>query len=151
MHYELSGGEGMSWLKAMMQKEPPEPENPIGIVVIGNLEGDRAHDTPRDMVRRALKRNGFKVVDLGKDVPASELVSKAKENNANIIAVSANTQPAKQNIPKLDEALKNADLKGKITVMIGGAAVKKADAEAIGAIFGKSKEEAVAIAKKAVA
>jgi methylmalonyl-CoA mutase cobalamin-binding domain/chain len=151
MHYELFGGEWMSWLKGMLEKEPPEPENPIGIVVIGNLEGDRAHDTPRDMVRKALKRNGFKVVDLGKNVPASELVSKAKENNANIIAVSANTQPAKQNLPKLDEALKNADLKGKITVMIGGAAVKKDDAEAIGAIFGKSKEEAVEIAKKAVA
>ena len=141
----------MSWLKGMLEKEPPEPENPIGIVVIGNLEGDRAHDTPRDMVRKALKRNGFKVIDLGKNVPASELVSKVKENNAKILAVSANTQPAKQNIPKLDEALKNADLKGKVTVMIGGAAVKKADAEAIGAVFGKSKEEAVEIAKKAIA
>jgi len=141
----------MSWLKGMLEKEPPEPENPIGIVVLGNLEGDRVHDTPRDMVRRALKRHGFKVVDLGKNVPASELVSKAKENNANIIAVSANTTPAKENLPKFDEALKNADLKGKVTVMIGGAAVKKADAEAIGAIFGKSKEEAVEIAKKAVA
>jgi methanogenic corrinoid protein MtbC1 len=134
----------MSWLKAMMEKEPPEPENPIGIVVIGNLEGDRVHDTPRDMVRKALKRNGFKVVDLGKNVPASEFASKAK-------AVSANTTPAKQNLPKLDEALKNADLKGKVTLMIGGAAVKKPDAEAIGAIFGKSKEEAVEIAKKAIA
>ena len=141
----------MSWLKGMLEKEPPEPENPIGIVVIGNLEGDIAHDTPRDMVRKALKRNGFKVIDLGKNVPASELVSKVKENNAKILAVSANTQPAKQNLPKLDEALKNADLKGKITVMIGGAAVKKADAEAIGAVFGKSKEEAVEIAKKAIA
>ena len=141
----------MSWLKAMMEKEPPEPENPIGIVVLGNLEGDRVHDTPRDMVRKALKRNGFKVVDLGKNVPASEFASKAKESNASIIAVSANTTPAKQNLPELDEALKNADLKGKVTLMIGGAAVKKPDAEAIGAIFGKSKEEAVEIAKKAIA
>jgi methanogenic corrinoid protein MtbC1 len=141
----------MSWLKAMMQKEPPEPENPIGIVVLGNLEGDRVHDTPSDMVRRALKRKGFKVVDIGKNVPASEFVSKVKENNAKILAVSANTTPAKNNLPKLDQALKDADLKGKITVMIGGAAVKKPDAEAIGAIYGKSKEEAVKIAEKAVA
>ena len=42
----------MSWIKAMMEKEPPEPENPLGTIVIGNLEGDRAHDTPRDMVRK---------------------------------------------------------------------------------------------------
>jgi len=140
----------MSWLKAMLEKEPTEPEKPIGIVVIGNLEGDRAHDNPRNMVRKALKRNGFKVVDLGKNVPASVFISKAKENNATIIAVSVNTQPAKRNIPKLGEALRNADLEGKVTVMIGGAAVKKADGEAIGAIFGRNKEEAVEIAKKAV-
>jgi len=141
----------MSWLKAMMEKEPPEPENPIGIVVIGNLEGDRAHDTPRGMVRKALKRNGFKVVDLGKNVPASVFVSKAKETNADIIAVSINTQPAKQNILKLDEAIKNANFERKVTVMIGGAAVKKADVETIDAVFGRNKEEAVEIAKKAVA
>ena len=91
-----------------MEKEPSEPENPLGTIVIGNLEGDRAHDTPRGMVRKALKRNGFKVVDLGKNIPASVFVSKAKENNATIIAVSINTQPAKRNIPKLDEALKCA-------------------------------------------
>ena len=54
----------------------PEPENPIGIVVIGNLEGDRAHDTPREMVRKALKRNGFKVVNLGKNVPVCQHLPK---------------------------------------------------------------------------
>jgi methylmalonyl-CoA mutase cobalamin-binding domain/chain len=140
----------MSWLKAMMEKEPPEPENPIGIVVIGNLEGDRVHDTPKEMVRKALKRNGFKVVNLGKNVPASVFASKAKENNANIIAVSVNTRPAKLNIPELDKELKNAGLKGKVTVMIGGAAVKKTDVEPIGAVYGRNKEEAVGIAKKAV-
>jgi methanogenic corrinoid protein MtbC1 len=141
----------MSFLKAMMEKEPPEPENPIGIVVIGNLEGDRVHATARDMVRRALKRAQFKTVNLGQDVPAAVFASKAKEVNADIIAVSVNTVPAKNNLAKLDETLKAAELKGKVILLIGGAAVKKEDAEAIGALYGKSKEEGVEIAKNAIA
>jgi methanogenic corrinoid protein MtbC1 len=141
----------MSFLKAMMEKEPPEPENPIGIVVIGNLEGDRVHDTAREMVRKALKRAQFKTVNLGKNVSPAVFASKAKEVNADIIAVSVNTVPAKNNLAKLDETLKAAELKEKVILMVGGAAVKKEDAEAIGALFGKSKEEGVEIAKKAIA
>ena len=140
----------MSWLKSMMDKEPPEPENPLGTVVIGNIEPDM-HDTAKEQVRKALKRAGFKTVDAGKSIAPQVFVDKAKESNADIIAISVNTVPAKNNLPKLDEALKAAGLKGKVVVIMGGAAVKKEDAEAIGAIFGKSKEEGVEIAKKAIA
>ncbi len=45
----------MSWLKAMMEKEPAEPENPIGTIVIGNLEPD-LHENPKEMVRENLSR-----------------------------------------------------------------------------------------------
>jgi dimethylamine corrinoid protein len=140
----------MSWLKSMMEKEPPEPEHPIGTVVIGNLEPDM-HDTAKEAVRRALKRAGFKTVDVGKSVAPQVFIDKAKETNADIIALSVNTVPAKNNLAKLDEALKASGLKGKVILMMGGAAVKKEDAEAIGALFGKNKEEGVEIAKKAIA
>jgi methylmalonyl-CoA mutase cobalamin-binding domain/chain len=140
----------MSWLKSMMEKEPPEPENPLGTVVIGNIEPDM-HDTAKEAVRRALKRAGFKTVDAGKSVAPQVFVDKAKESNADILAISVNTVPAKNNLAKLDEALKAAGLKEKLIIIMGGAAVKKEDAEAIGAIFGKNKEEGVEIAKKAVA
>ena len=130
-----------------MKKEPPEPENPIGIVVIGNLEPD-VHEASSEQVRKALKRAQFKVVKLGKKVPAEAFASKAKEVKADIIAVSANTTPAKNNLPKLLPAIESAGLKDRVGLMIGGAAVKSEDAEKIGAIYGKTKEEAVAIAKK---
>jgi methylmalonyl-CoA mutase cobalamin-binding domain/chain len=139
----------MSWLKSMMEKEPPEPENPIGTVVIGNIEPDM-HDTAKEAVRRALKRAGFKTVDAGKSVAPQVFVDKVKESSADILAISVNTVPAKNNIAKLDEALKAGGLKEKLIIIMGGAAVKKEDAEAIGAIFGKNKEEGVAIAKKAI-
>ncbi|MEM2108272.1 MAG: cobalamin-dependent protein [Candidatus Bathyarchaeia archaeon] len=140
----------MSWLKSMMEKEPPEPENPLGTVVIGNLEPDM-HDTAKEAVRKALKRAGFKTVDAGKSVAPQVFVDKVKESNADILALSINTVPAKNNLAKLDELLKTAGLKGKLIVIIGGAAVKKEDADAFGAIFGKNKEEGVEIAKKAIA
>jgi methylmalonyl-CoA mutase cobalamin-binding domain/chain len=140
----------MSFLKAMMEKEPPEPANPIGIVVIGNIEPDM-HDTAKEQVRKALKRAGFKTVDAGKSIAPQVFVDKAKESNADIIALSVNTVPAKNNLAKLDEALKAAGLKDKVTIIMGGAAVTKGDAEALGALFGKNKEEGVEIAKKAMA
>jgi methanogenic corrinoid protein MtbC1 len=140
----------MSWLKSMMEKEPPEPEHPLGTVVIGNIEPDM-HDTAKEAVRRSLKRAGFKTVDVGKSVAPQVFIDKAKETNADILALSVNTVPAKNNLAKLDEALKAAGLKDKIIVIMGGAAIKKEDAVAMGAIFGKNKEEGVEIAKKAIA
>lgn len=139
----------MSWLKSMMEKEPPEPQNPIGTVVIGNIEPDM-HDTAKEAVRRSLKRAGFKTIDAGKSVAPQVFVDKARESNADIIALSINTVPAKNNLAKFDEAMKAAGLKEKVMVIMGGAAIKKEDADAIGALFGKNKEEGVDIAKKAM-
>ena len=140
----------MSFLKAMMEKEPPEPEKPMGIVVIGNLQPDRM-DTPKNMVRRALKRAQFKTVDLGPGAHETAFAAKAKEANADIIAVSVNMTPAKENLPKLLVAIENEGLEGKVIIMIGGAAVKKEDAEELGVLYGKTKEEAVVLAKNALA
>jgi len=139
----------MSFLKAMLQKEPPEPENPIGTVVIGNLEPD-LHDTAKETVRKALKKALFKTVDLGKGVPAATLAAKTKEVNADILAVSCNTFPSKDNLSKLISAIESEGLKGQVIVMIGGAAIRKEDADKIGALYGKNKDEAVVLAKKAI-
>jgi methanogenic corrinoid protein MtbC1 len=147
----------MSFLKSITDKEPPEPTTPIGTIVIGNLEPDN-HHLPKEMVRKSLKRASFKTVDLGanpalgliKGVSATALAAKAKEVNAEIIAVSINTTPAKENLPKLISAIESEGLKGKVTVIIGGAAVKKDDADKIGVLYGQTREEAVVIAKKAL-
>jgi 5-methyltetrahydrofolate--homocysteine methyltransferase len=139
----------MSWLKAMREKEPPEPTNPVGTVVVGNLQPDMM-DTPKEMVRRSLKNAQFKTVDVGRSASPETFAAKAKEVNADIIAVSVNLSPAKENLPKLISAIEAEGLKGKVVVMVGGAAVKKEDADKIGALFGKTREEAVAMAKKAM-
>ena len=130
----------MSWLKAMREKEPLEPVNPIGIVAIGTLHPD-IMDAAKDMVRRSLKTAQFKTIDVGRGVSATTFASKAKEANADIIVVSMLLSAAKANLSMLVSAIEAEGLKGKITLMIGGAAVTKEDADKIGALFGKTRED----------
>jgi len=139
----------MSWLKALREKEPPEPANPIGTVVIGTLHPDLI-DTAKEMVRKSLKAAQFKTVDVGRGVSPSAFVSKAKESNADIIVVTVSISAAKENVLKLISALEAEGLKGKVAVMIGGAAVTKEDADLTGALYGKTREDAVVLAKKAM-
>jgi methanogenic corrinoid protein MtbC1 len=140
----------VSWLKAMREKEPLEPVNPIGTVVIGTLHPD-IMDAAKDMVRRSLKAAQFKTIDVGRGVSPTTFASKAKEANADIMVVSMLLSAAKANLSQLVSALEAEGLKGKITLMIGGAAVTKEDADKIGALFGKTREEAVVLARKAMA
>lgn len=137
----------MSWLKAMREKEPPEPVNPIGIIVMGTLYPD-VMDAAKDMVRKSLKAAQFKTVDAGRGISPKTLASKAKETNADIICVSVLLSAAKESLPNLISAMELEGLKGKIAIMIGGAAVTKEDADKIGALYGKTREEAVVLAKK---
>jgi 5-methyltetrahydrofolate--homocysteine methyltransferase len=139
----------MSWLKAMREKEPPEPIDPIGTVVIGTLEPD-IMTTAKDMVRRSLKLAQFKTIDVGRGISPEIFASKAKEANADILVVSVLYSKAISNLPKLISALELEGLKDKVVVMIGGAAVTKEDADNIGALFGETREDAVLLAKKAI-
>ena len=139
----------MSWLKAMREKEPPEPVNPIGTVVIGTLEPD-IMTTAKDMVRRSLKLANFKTIDVGRGISATTFASKAKEANADILVVSVLYSKAKKNLPDLISAIELEGLKDKIVIMIGGAAVTKEDADSIGVLFGETREDAVVLAKKAM-
>ncbi len=131
----------------MREKEPPEPVNPIGTVVMGTLHPD-IMDTAKEMVRKSLKTAQFRTIDVGKGVSPTTFALKAKEVNADIIVVTIGLSAARENLSNLISALEVEGLKGKVVVMIGGAAVTKEDADKIGALFGKTREEAVALAKK---
>ncbi len=140
----------VAWLKGMMAKEPPEPDNPIGTVVIGTLDPDLM-TTAKEMVRKALKRAQFKVVDLGRGAAPEDFAQKAKETNADIIVISVLLTAAKPNLPKVVSAMEAEGIKDKVTLMIGGTAVDDDDADDIGAMYGETKEEAVAMAQKVMA
>ena len=73
-------------LEPLLLKEEDNADKPV--VVIATVEGD-IHDIGKNLVALMLKNYGFKVIDLGKDVPKEEIIRAAKENNAQIIALSA--------------------------------------------------------------
>jgi corrinoid protein of di/trimethylamine methyltransferase len=119
----------------------------LGTVVLGTVEGD-IHDIGKTLVGTMMSAAGFDVVDLGVDVPVVEMASKAREVNADIVAVSAllTTTMVKQR--DVVEALDDMGLKN-VKVMVGGAPVTRSWMEEIGADgYSEDAIGAVAVAKK---
>ena len=103
---------------------------PRGIVLLGTVRGD-LHDIGKNLVGMMLKGGGFKVVDMGIDVAPEAFVAKAKEDNADVVALSAlltTTMPQMKNVV---DAIKEAGL--SVKTMIGGAPVTQEYADEIGA------------------
>lgn len=102
----------------------------IGTVVIGTVKGD-LHDIGKNLVAAMLEGAGFKVVDLGVDVAAETFVGAAKDNGAQIVAMSAlltTTMGAMRDAVTL-LASDGLDVK----VIVGGAPVTRDYASEIGA------------------
>lgn len=78
---------GIEVIKPEMEKRKSQTKN-LGTVVIGTIEGD-IHSIGKDIVSSMLNIAGFKVVDLGRDVPIKTFVEKAKEFKPQVIASSA--------------------------------------------------------------
>ena len=102
-----------------------------GMVVLGSVEGD-LHDIGKNLVKMMLESNGFKVVDVGVDVAVDAFVSAARENDADIIAMSSLLTISMSEMTKVAEALKEAGLKPGVKTMIGGAPVTREFADSIG-------------------
>ena len=123
-----------------------ENQKSSGTVVMGTVKGD-IHKIGKDIVVLLLKTRGFKVIDLGEDIPASEFLKAAKKHDADIIALSAllnTTMPAQQEVIKL---FSEEGIRDNFTIMIGGAPVSQKWADEIGADgYAKSAEEAVRLA-----
>jgi dimethylamine corrinoid protein len=139
-----------SWIKALNEKEPPEPEAPIGTIVIGTLHPD-VIDTAKEMVRKSLKTAQFKTVDTGVGASVADFLAKVKEANADIVVVTVSVAAAKKNLDELVSAMDAEGLKGKVAVLIGGASVTQENADRLGAFYGKTREDAVQLAEKAMA
>jgi 5-methyltetrahydrofolate--homocysteine methyltransferase len=124
---------------------------PAARVVIGTVKGD-LHDIGKNLVASMLEGGGFEVTDLGVNVSPERFIAKAKEKNANVVAMSAlltTTMPAMRTTI---EALKQAGVRDQVKVLIGGAPVTQRYADEIGADgYSESAAGAVALAKRALA
>jgi corrinoid protein of di/trimethylamine methyltransferase len=121
-----------------------------GTVVLGTIEGD-IHDIGKTLVGTMLTVAGFKVIDLGVDVPVMSLVETARESNADLIGVSALLTTTMSKQRDVVEALEDLGLRPQIKVMVGGAPVTSSWAEEIGADgYSEDAVGAVAVARELV-
>ncbi len=116
------------------------------VVVIATVEGD-IHDIGKNLVALMLKNYGFKVIDLGKDVPKETIVQAAKEHHADIIALSALMTTTMQRMREVVALARQEGVTARI--MVGGAVITQEYADEIHADgYSKDAAEAVKLARR---
>lgn len=133
----------IEYLEPMLLKDQSTDNMPV--VVIATVEGD-IHDIGKNLVALMLKNYGFKVIDLGKDVSKEIIIEKAKEYNAQVIALSALMTTTMEQMRHVIQYAKEKQVDAK--VIVGGAVITQDYADEIGADgYSKDAAEAVKVTK----
>ncbi|HBY93019.1 MAG: corrinoid protein [Ardenticatenaceae bacterium] len=119
-----------------------------GRVVIGSVEGD-VHDVGKNIVAAMLTAGGFDVVDLGVDVSAAAFVDAVRKESPDILGMGSYMSTTRPQMQVVIEALKEASLRDRVRVMIGGIAATETYAREIGADgFAADAPDAVRLAEQ---
>ncbi|MBM3296744.1 MAG: cobalamin-binding protein [Candidatus Aminicenantes bacterium] len=118
---------GLARLEPRLVKEGVAPR---GVVVLGTVRGD-LHDIGKNLVGMMLRGAGYRVVDLGADVPPERFVEAAREERADIVGLSALLTTTMVHMPGVIDALRAAGL--GVPVVVGGAPLSPEYAQRIGA------------------
>jgi len=120
----------------------------VGTLVIGTVQGD-IHDIGKTLVATLFKASGFNVIDLGVDVTKEKFLDAIRTHQANLLGLSSlltTTMMEQENVVK---ALKEADLRPKVKVLVGGGVVTSSWAQTIGADgYAENAQEAVEVGKR---
>jgi 5-methyltetrahydrofolate--homocysteine methyltransferase len=103
-----------------------------GTIVIGTVKGD-LHDIGKNLVVMMLESGGFKVIDLGVDVEPEVFVEAIKENEPDILGLSALLTTTMPMMKKTVESIDASGVRENLKIMIGGAPVNQEFADKIGA------------------
>jgi 5-methyltetrahydrofolate--homocysteine methyltransferase len=101
-----------------------------GKVVIGTVKGD-LHDIGKNIVGMMLQGAGYEIVDLGADVPKEKFIEFTQKEEANMVGMSALLTTTMIYMKEVIQGLKDAGLRDKVKVIIGGAPVTQAYADQI--------------------
>ncbi len=119
----------------------------LGRVLVGTVKGD-IHDIGKDIVIMMLRTAGFKVIDLGVDVPKERFVEAVKNERADVLGMSALLTSTVSEMKPVIEAIKNEGLRDRVKVMVGGRPVTKEFADEIGADgYAEDAIEAIKVVK----
>ncbi len=120
-------------------------------VVIGTVKGD-LHDIGKNLVAMMLESAGMEVHNIGVDIAPEDFVAHIKEKNAQIVCLSALLTTTMPMMKKTVEAIVESGIRDQVKILVGGAPVTKAFAEAIGADgFAADAGSASKLAKSLVA
>jgi corrinoid protein of di/trimethylamine methyltransferase len=146
----LSGRAMKAALEILRPQLAASGAQPTGRVVIGTVKGD-LHDIGKNLVASMLEGGGFEVTDLGADVPPEKFIEAVNSKNADIVALSALLTVTMPAMRTTIDALKQAGVRDKVKVMVGGAPVTRQYAEEIGADgFSENAGAAVQLARSLV-
>jgi corrinoid protein of di/trimethylamine methyltransferase len=141
--------EAMKLLEPELSARQQERKS-AGKVVIGTVHGD-IHEIGKSLVATMLSANGFQVYDLGVDVSVETFLAKIRETDANLLGLSALLTTTMVVQREIIAALKQAGLRERVKVMVGGAPVTRSWAEEIGADgYAEDAIGAVVVAKQLV-
>jgi len=104
----------------------------VGKAVMGTVEGD-LHDIGKNLVAMMMEGAGFQIIDLGVDVSPEAFVETVKKEQPDIVGMSALLTTTMRNMSRTIDALKEAGLRDRVRVMVGGAPVTADFAKEIGA------------------
>ena len=121
---------------------------PIGKVIIGTVKGD-LHDIGKNIVSMMMKGVCFEVEDHGIDVSPAKFVDAVRKSNADILAMSSLLTTSMPSMRETIKALKDANLRDKVKIIVGGAPVTQSFADSIEAdAFARDAASAVDKAKE---
>lgn len=91
-------------------------QEPKGTVVLATVEGD-LHDLGKNVVGMVLASHGYRVVDLGKDVPAERILEAAEAERADVVGLSALMTST---VPQMEAVIRGARERGPPTASSWG-------------------------------
>ena len=119
----------------------------LGKVVSGTVKGD-LHDIGKNLVASMLEGCGFEVINLGTDISSEKFITAIKENQAQILCLSALLTTTMNYMQEVIDALEKTGIRQEVKVMIGGAPVSESFARQIGADgYSDNANAAVTLAK----
>ena len=120
----------------------------LGKVVIGTVKGD-LHDIGKNLVASMLEGCGFEVVNIGIDISADTFIQAVKDNQPDILCMSALLTTTMGYMKEVIDALEAAGIRDQVKVMVGGAPVTQGFADEIGADgYSDNANSAVTVAKQ---
>jgi 5-methyltetrahydrofolate--homocysteine methyltransferase len=99
-----------------------ETEKILGTIILGTVFGD-LHDIGKNLAKLLLESSGFKVIDLGVNVPPEKFIEEARKHKAQFIGLSSLLTTGDPYVEETIRVIRNSDLADSVKVICGGAAL----------------------------